>query len=167
MSHAPRARRSVRLSVLGLGVAAALALPGAAAFADGSPSAMPSAAPGAGKPLPCKPVATPGPSDKPTPSVGSPLPPQSSPASSVVPSPVPSDSAVPPCVGKGGGGKPSAMPSAAPTAQTRVVPKGGAQTGEGQTGLSTPELAGGAGLAAAGMAALAFAVRKRRAGAAR
>ncbi|MEU9131700.1 hypothetical protein AB0D08_26915 [Kitasatospora sp. NPDC048540] len=69
---------------------------------------------------------------------------------------------------------PSAVPSVAPTAaagrgtgapQVREVPKGGAQTGEGSTGPSTATLAGGTGLALAGVTGIGFAVARRRAGA--
>ncbi|MFJ8041339.1 sortase-dependent protein [Kitasatospora sp. NPDC096147] len=65
--------------------------------------------------------------------------------------------------------KPSASPSkpterdgSAP--QVKVVPKGGAQTGEGEAQSSTT-LVVGSGLAALGAAGLGFAVLRRRAGA--
>ncbi|GAA3033886.1 hypothetical protein GCM10020229_51640 [Kitasatospora albolonga] len=49
--------------------------------------------------------------------------------------------------------------------QVKVVPKGGAQTGEGESKDSTATLVLGSGLAAAGAAGIGFAVLRRRAGA--
>lgn len=90
--------------------------------------------------------------------------PSAAPASpSVSASAKPSFSTTPPGVAQ-----PSVAPTAAGTGsnpQVHTVPKGGAQTGEGNTGPSTGTLAAGGGLAAAGVAGIGFAVMRRRAGA--
>ncbi|AUG76158.1 hypothetical protein CFP65_1256 [Kitasatospora sp. MMS16-BH015] len=63
------------------------------------------------------------------------------------------------------GGKTAVTPAPAGAPQVKTVPKGGAQTGEGETGPSTVTLVAGSGLAAVGATALGFAVVRRRAGA--
>ncbi|BFV59478.1 hypothetical protein KCMC57_up45820 [Kitasatospora sp. CMC57] len=66
----------------------------------------------------------------------------------------------------GTGVKPSVAPtSSAGDSQVKVVPKGGAQTGEASQGDSTGTLVLGSGLAAVGAAGIGFAVVRRRAGA--
>lgn len=73
-----------------------------------------------------------------------------------------------------GGGIKAGVPTASPSPardrfgsgrQVGTVPRGGAQAGQGATGPSTTMMIGGAGIAAAGAAALGFAVLRRRAGA--
>ncbi len=149
MSGATTVRRTLRLALVSFGVAAAVAGSTATAFADGTPAAGPSvSAPATGvKPAPA--VSTPA-ADVPCvqgvrPSV------QPSGAPAVQPSCLPKPSAAPASSGSG--------------AQVVVVPKGGAQTGEGTTGQSSTVQLAGAGLAAAGVAAIGFAVVRRRAGA--
>ncbi|MER5640476.1 sortase-dependent protein [Kitasatospora sp. NPDC002227] len=109
-------RRAVRLALVSVGAAGAVALSGAAAFADGTPAPAVSSAPTAAA------------------------------------SPKPSVS-------------PSAAPAGTGTPQVKAVPKGGAQTGEGEESHSTATLVAGSGLAAVGAAGIGFAVVRRRAGA--
>ncbi|MFE9422161.1 hypothetical protein ACFYNO_04260 [Kitasatospora sp. NPDC006697] len=154
--------RTVRRSVLGLGVAAALLLPSAAAYADG-PSAVPSASAAPGRPsaVPSAPAVA----GRPTPAVSA------TPAGTGRPSaaPVPGGpSAVPSAPAVAGKPTPAvSAPAPVPGGQVRTVPRGGAQTGEGSTGPSTPAVAGGAGLALAGLVGVGYAIRRRRADAAR
>ncbi|GAA1195285.1 hypothetical protein F4556_005246 [Kitasatospora gansuensis] len=84
---------------------------------------------------------------------------------SVAPSAVASGPAV--SAPAGSGVKPSVAPTtpAKGDAQVKVTPKGGAQTGEADSGSSTGTLVIGSGLAAVGAAGIGFAIVRRRAGA--
>lgn len=121
------------------------------------PTSATSAAPSAAKPLPCKAMPTPSVGGSATPTAARPSAMPTAAPGGKEPQPVPT------CDQDGSQPKSSSTP----TSQVKAVPRGGAATGEGQTGPSAAELAGGTGLAAAGLVALAFAARKRRAGAAR
>lgn len=128
MSGTTTVRHAVRLALVSVGIAGAVALSGSAAFADGTTTPQVSAVP--------------------TPTT-----------TGVKPSVEPTARAE---------AKPSVSPTSpaeAPGPQVKVVPKGGAQTGEGDAGSSTGTVIAGSGLAAAGVAGIGFAVVRRRAGA--
>ncbi|MFD7987506.1 hypothetical protein ACFV4M_29595 [Kitasatospora indigofera] len=135
-------RRAVRLALVTAGAAVALAGPATAAFADGTPTpsvsvpASPSAGAGSG--------AAPAPAAPASPRVAGGT------GATASPAPVPA-----PAAGDRGAGAP----------QVTTVPRGGAQTGEAETGRSTVTVVAGSGLAVAGVVGIGFAVARRRAGA--
>jgi hypothetical protein len=152
----------VRLALVSFGVAGAVAVPAANAFADGSPSPAPTASASGSPKLPSElanriQAQHKAGCDALTKLVN---------GGKAKPSTVELQKALCAAAASGSLRVPGlALPTPTGSPEVRTVPKGAAQTGEGPVSGSPADLAVGTGLAASGAAALGIAALRRRAGA--